>query len=292
MFFSPLSQFHVTFNLHTKTTPKMKKILLAAVLLLSINAANAQVKFEALTIKPQLPKAGETVSFKFNAKLSPLINEKKVEILVFLFGKNGYKVLEPKITQNGTVYSGNFKLDSNTACIAFGFVNNDKKVQDNNAGDGYIVPVYAKNNQPVTEYYVWAGRLYSGYGEQLFGMKSVSEKNLTLLEEGLKLNADAKNNEDYFSSYLRAISSVKKQDGDKIILAHLSNIAGKADIKEADYNILSQWYKNLKMKSTADSFGAIMKEKYPNGVWKKMELFNAIFNSKGAETKKRLLKNI
>ena len=251
-----------------------------------MSASKAQVKFDALQVTPQMPKAGQTVSFKFNKKLSPLIDEKKVDILIFLFGPSGYKVLEPAITQAGTVYSGNFKLDSNTACLAFGFVNKDKKVQDNNTGNGYIVPVYAKNNQPVVEYYVWAGRLYSGYGERLFGMKSISEKNLTLLEEGLKLNPDAKNNENYFSAYLRAINTVKKKDGEQIILEHLKTIASKPDIKEADYNVLSQWYKNLKMKSLSDSFSRIMKEQNPNGVWKRNELLVAIFNGKSAETKK------
>ena len=264
----------------------MKKLLVALCSIISINTIFAQVKFDALTLTPQMPKAGQTVNFKFNKKLSPLIDEKKVDILVCLFGPGGYKILEPVITQAGALYSGNFKLDSNTACLAFGFVNKDKKVQDNNAGDGYIVPVYAKNNQPVTEYYVWAGRIYSGYGERLFGMKTVSERNLTLLEEGLKLNPDAKNNETYFSAYLRAISTVKKKDGEQIILEYLKNIESKQDLKEADYNILSQWYKNLKMKSAADSFNNIMKGKYPDGAWKRNELLVAIFNGKSAETKK------
>ena len=57
----------------------------------------AQVKFDALEFTPQMPKAGQMVSFKFNKKLSPLIDEKKVDILIFLFGPSGYKVLEPAI---------------------------------------------------------------------------------------------------------------------------------------------------------------------------------------------------
>ena len=91
------------------------------------------------------------------------MDEKKVDIVVYLFSNNGLKVLEPKIKQTGTTYSASFKVDSNTACIAFGFSTNEKKIQDNNAGKGYILPVYTKNDQPVTSYYVWAGRLYNGY---------------------------------------------------------------------------------------------------------------------------------
>lgn len=264
----------------------MKKTFLAVCLLVSINTAKAQIKFDALQVTPQQPKAGQMVSFKFNTKLSPLIDEKKVDIIVYLFSKKGPKVLEPKTLQAGTIYSGSFKLDSNTACIAFAFSANENKVKDNNAGDGYIVPVYANNNQPVLDYYSSAGTLYSGYGEYLFGMKTVADKNLALLEEGLKLYPDARYDVGYFSSYLFALNSVKKKDAEPVIIAHLKSIASDPDIKESDYGILTQWYTRLKMKPTADSFTAIMKEKYPDGNWKKTELLNAVYKAKDGDSKK------
>ena len=270
----------------------MKKILLALILLISISAAKAQVKFDALQVTPQMPKAGQTVSFKFNSKLSSLIDEKKVDVLVYLFGKNGYKVIEPKIVQTGAVYSGNFKLDTAVSCIAFGFSANDAKAKDNNAGDGYIVPVYGNNNQPVTEYYVWAGRMYSGYGEQLFGMKTITDKTLAILEEGLKLNPDAKNDISYFSAYLVAVNAAKKKDGEEpAIMGLLRNLANKQDIKETDYATLTQWYGRLKMKSTADSFTTIMKAKYPDGNWRKNEAASA-FNREKDVVKKLPLKHM
>ena len=244
----------------------MKKMIRITILLISITSANAQVKFDALQVNPQMPKAGQTVHFKYNSKLSPLISEKKVDILVYLFSKKGLKVLEPKILQSGTVYSGNFKLDSNTACIAFGFSAKDDKEKDNNSGDGYIIPVYGKNNQPVIEYYNLAGNLYNGYGERLFGMKTNTDKNLAIVEEGLKLNPEAMDDMDYFSAYLFALNTAKKKDGEELaILKILRTLANKPDIKEPDFATLIQWYGRLKMKSTADSFTTIMKEKYPDG---------------------------
>ncbi len=265
----------------------MKKTLLAICFFIAMSASKAQVKFDALQLTPQMPKAGQTVSFKFNSKLSSLIDEKKVDILVYLFNKKGSKILEPKILQTGKVYSGNFKLDSNTACIAFGFSAKDGKEKDNNTGDGYIVPVYGKNNQPVIEYYKWAGSLYNGYGERLFGMKTITDKNLAILEEGIRLNPDAKNDKDYFSAYMFAINTAKKKDGEELaILAILRTLTNKPDIKEEDYATLTQWYNRLKMKATADSFAMMMKQKYPDGVWKKNEMANAIYKGKDAESKK------
>ncbi len=259
----------------------MKKIFFIAVLLISIKNSIAQVNFDALSFTPQMPKAGQTVSFKYDSKLSSLIDEKKIDILVYLFSGNSYKIIEPAFVKKGTLYSGSFNTDTATSCIAFGFSAKDDQVKDNNSGNGYIVPVYNNNNQPVTEYYIWAGRVYNGYGERLFDMKTVSEKNLALLEEGLNLNPDVKNNTSYFSAYLQAVFAAKKKDGEELaILGLLKNLANKPGIKEADYATLNQWYGRLKMKSTADSFTTIMKEKFPDGNWKKNDLGAALSKEK------------
>ncbi len=269
----------------------MKQMLLAFILLSSISTTRAQIKFDALQISPQMPRAGQTVNFKFNSKLSSLIDEKKVDILVYLYSKNGYKVEEPEIVQSGAVYSGSVKIDTSTSCIVFGFSANDAKAKDNNAGDGYIMPVYGSNNQPVIEYYIWAGRMYSGWGEQLFGMKTMTDKTVSIMEEGLKLNPEAKNDMSYFSTYLMSVNAAKKKDGEEpAILGLLKNLANKQDLKETDYTLLSQWYNRLKMKSTADSFTTIMKVKYPDGGWKNNEMGLAFYKEKDV-TKKLALYN-
>jgi len=266
----------------------MKKIILAILLFASISIANAQVQFDALTITPQKPKAGETVSFQFDGKMSPLTDEKKVDIVVYLFGKKGLKVIEPQILQKGKLYSGSFKTDDNTAAIAFGFSVSENKIKDNNSGKGFIIPVYGNDGQPLSDYYLWAGRLHNtnGYGEILFDMKPDIEKNLALLEEGIKLNPAAKNDPAYLSSYLAAINSVKSKEGEPIVMQLLKDIEAKPELAEADYNILSGWYSRLKMKSTGDSFAAIRKVKFPNGAWKKQELSGAITKAKDAEAKR------
>ena len=266
----------------------MKKVLLVLCLTFAVTTLFAQVQFDALSFTPQMPKSGQTVSFKYDSKLSALIAEKKVDVLVYLFNnKKNTKVIEPKISQSGTVYSGSFKLDSNTTCIAFGFSAKDGKEKDNNAGDGYIVPVYGKNNQPVFEYYKWAGNLYNGNGERLLGMKTNTDKNLALLEEGLKLNPQAMDDLDYFSAYLFAVNTAKKKDGEGLAIhTILKNIAKKPDMKETDYTTVIQWYNRLKMKSTADSFLVIYKQKYPDGSWKKNEMYSAINKAKRADEKR------
>jgi thiol-disulfide isomerase/thioredoxin len=264
----------------------MKKVLITICLTFSMAAIFAQVKFDALEFTPQMPKAGQTVSFKFDTKLSPLQDEKKIDIVIYVFGNAGPVAIEPKIVQNSTVYSGSFKLDTSASIIAFSFSANEKKIRDDNRGKEYIVPVYTQTNQPVVNYFINAQTLHSGYGEYLIGMKNDPEKGLGILEDGLKANPDLKNAPNFQSIYLGAINSARKKEGEPVILQNLKDIGSKPDLKEIDYNTLIQWYGRLKMKSTADSFSTIMKEKYPAGQWKKYEMGNAISKGKDAEAKK------
>lgn len=260
--------------------------MMAAFLLITISAVNAQVKFDALQVTPQMPKAGQTVSFKYNTKLSPLQDEKKIDFVIYVFGKSGPEALEPKIIKNGNIYSGSFKLDTLSNLIAFSFSANNKKIKDDNRGKEYILPVYTETNQPAVNYYINLQVLHSGYGEYLFGMKKDAEKGLAVLEEGMKINPDLKNANNFSSTYMTAINSAKKKEAEPIILQYLKEIESKADLKESEYGTLTQWYARLKMKSTADSFSTIMKEKYPDGQWKKNELASAINKAKEADAKK------
>lgn len=267
----------------------MKRTLVLSFLLLSLYQLNAQVKFDALQVVPGMPKQGQTVSFTYDSRLSPLMGEKPVEILVYLYGKKGYKIMEPTIVQKGSLYSGTFKPDSNTACIVFGISAKERKIKDNNGGKGYIIPVYLKDNVPVTDYYFQAARLFAGEGENLFGMRTDHNKNLALMEEVIRSYPEVRANPGFNHYYLDAVRLADIKEGDAAVLLKLKELASQSFISEDDYATISQWYQKLKMKSMADSFSTNMKEKYPGGTWKKNEMASAITKSKGAENKKAAL---
>ena len=266
----------------------MKKIILALILIASYVLVNAQLQFDALTFSPKFPKAGQTVNFKYDATLSPLIDEKKVDVVVYIFSTSNYKVLEPKTIKSGKTYSGSFKLDSNTNCIAFGF--SADKEKDANTGKGYIVPVYTAANTPVKDYYSSMNNLQSGYGEYLFGMSNDAAKGLASLEEGIRQFPDLKADPMFFGSYLRAVNTVKKKDAPPIILSELQQFENRGNLTETGYSTLIQWYTKDKRKEKSDSLTAAMKAAFPDGSWKKSEL-GMNFNKEKDPAKKLELYN-
>ncbi|GAB2831169.1 TlpA family protein disulfide reductase [Ferruginibacter profundus] len=256
----------------------MKQFLLSAIAFAFISIATAQVKFEALTITPQFPKAGQTVSFKYNKQLSPLIDEKKIDIVVYLLDGTEYKVIEPKAVQAGTVFSGNFKLNDKTKCFAFTFSSGKEK--DINASKGYFVPVYNSKNEPVPQYYSTIYNIQRFYGEDYFGITFNAQKAFTVFEEGLKQNPALKNDPDFFNTYLSCLNSAKKAEAIPIIKEELLSLENKGNLTEKDYNTLIQWYTRDKRKGKVDTLNAAMKTAFPNGSWKKNEALSKFYAEK------------
>ncbi len=261
----------------------MKKISLVILFVMSITVLKAQVSFDALTLSNPYPKASQPLSFTFEQKMSPLINEKNVEIAVYQFTSKGLKISEPVLKKKGSAYTGKIMIDSNTNAVAFGITGGE--VKDNNNGKGYIVPLYNNNNEPVKGYYASAGQLHAGYGEFLFGMANEPKKNLELQEAGLKKYPQLANDQNFSNSYFTAINTVHKKEAQPLIIQKLAVIESKPVLSETDYGTLASWYGRFKMKSKADSLIVVMKQKYPAGEWRANDMLNRFGREKNAAKK-------
>lgn len=261
----------------------MKKISLIALCALSISALHAQVSFDALSLANKYPQQSQSLTFTFDQKMSPLKNEKNIDIAVYEFTAKGLKVREPKLVRKGNTYIGTVQVDSNANVLAFGISNGDSR--DNNGGKGYIVPVYTKENVPVKGYYTGGSQIYTGYGEYLFGMANEPQKGLDLLEEGAKQYPEIKDDAGFYGSYFNAINTAKKKEAEPIIKEKLALLESKPVLTENDYSVLAQWNARFKNKAKSDSLTAVMKQKYPAGTWKMGELFGRFSKEKNGDKK-------
>ena len=267
----------------------MKKVFLPFLCCMAMLATQAQVTFDALTFFNPYPQALQKLNFSFDKKLSPLKDEKDIEIVVYQFSNKGLIVKEPALKKAGSIYSTSIMIDSNATALAFGI--SAGEVKDNNGSKGYIVPIYNSNKQPVKGYYASASQLYAGYGEFLFGMANVPQKNLDLLEEGLSKYPALQDEPNFFNSYFSAISTVKKTEAKDIIAAKITTLENNATISESIYALLANHYTKNKNKAKADSLTAVMKQKYPSGNWVNGEAMNSFFAEKNAAKKETIYEN-
>jgi thiol-disulfide isomerase/thioredoxin len=264
----------------------MKKIIFTLGFLVFIMQLSAQVTFSALSFSPQYPQANTKVNFEYNSNYSPLIRQKNIEIVAYLFSEKGLKIVEPTTKNNTGIYKGILQLDSNTTAIAFTFGTDKEK--DINSSKGYIIPIYTNKKIPVEGYYSSACYLQNGLGESLFAMETDPAKGLALLEENIILNPKIKNNPEFFNQYLSVLGKAKKKEAAPIIASELQNFESKGNLTEHGYNILIERYARDKKKEKADSLTAAMKTAYPNGEWKINELSMVFYKEKDVAKKKTL----
>ncbi len=208
----------------------MKKLSLSIYLLLATFSVFAQVSFEALSLSNNFPQANQKLNFTYDQKLSSLINEKKIEIVVYQFTNVGMVVKEPVPIKTGTVYSASIIIDSNATCLAFGF--EGQKEKDNNGSNGYFVPIYNSSKEPVKGYYESAGQLYAGYGEYLFGTPNAPQKQLDLLELSLQKYPEKKNEAAFYNSYINALSAAKKLEAKPLVEKIITEIEQRQNLNE------------------------------------------------------------
>jgi thiol-disulfide isomerase/thioredoxin len=265
----------------------MKKAIFTLVLFISILQLTAQVKFTALSFSPQFPQVNNIVNFEYNSNYSPLIRQKNIEVVVYLFNGKTYKALEPKLNNANGIYRGTIQLDSNTTAMVFGF--SVEKEKDINNGKGYTVPIYTDKKNPVEGYYSTACNLQCGLGEDLLGLQRDDQKGIEYLELAIKLNSDIKNKPEFLSRYFSLLTKVKKNEATAIIQTELITFENKGSITEEGYDMLIEMYSKIKRKEKADSITKEMKITYPNGVWKRNEEGVAFYKENDVEKKKAML---
>lgn len=266
----------------------MKKLIsLAAMLALFVCTGFAQ----ALRCTPEEPKAGSTVTFSYDPSGTPLSAETKIELVVYCMdrtGSNG-EAKEVTLTKNGKTYSGSFTVDTSTLLACFAFSSGDKK--DLNQNKGYLLMIRDDKGQVQPGTYRMMANQYSGMGNYLYGLGEQKEQANALHEKEWQSFPAARR--DNFYPYFSMLYAKDKKEAEPKILGYMEQMISEGNLSEAQYDMMSRWYQRLKQKEKADVLQKELKEKYPNGQWKKLEMVNAFYDVKDDLAKKEaLLKEI
>jgi thiol-disulfide isomerase/thioredoxin len=264
----------------------MKKIMVLLLCLTGILQLNAQTAFTSLKLNPASPKQNGQLSFEYDKANSALESKADIDIAVYQFNSEGFKVTEPTISRKGNLYSGTIQVDPNTNFIAFGFSSGEDK--DLNKGKGYITPVYTDKNIPVQGYYAAAANFQNIYGQNLLGLSTNSAEGLRIMEQGIKQYPEIKNDPVFFNTYIATLERSKGKDAASAVDAELAAFATRSPLTEQGYKTLIQNSKKNKKNEQADSLTAAMKAAFPDGEWKKADRIQEFNTEKSAAKKVEL----
>jgi hypothetical protein len=131
--------------------------------------------------------------------------------------------------------------------------------------------------------------LYQSNGRNV-GVEPNNEKALAAIEKELELYPDNKKN--YFLTWVRLQTLVKKDEAAKILQKEIESTLKSGLKDESDYNILENLYVLAKLPEQQKFVAAVRKEKFPNGQWTIGETLTKFFKETDPEKKKAMLTDI
>jgi thiol-disulfide isomerase/thioredoxin len=254
----------------------MRKLQTALALLLMSLPVFLIAQDSRLSIEPKFPQQGSTINFSFDAAGSAVDGAGDVSAIVFVYDKKGMYAEEKTLTRSGDKYSGSVNLPADATAVAFNFVSGDKK--DNNNRKGYITQVYDNKQQPVMGSNKTMYRLIGSFGGYEVGIDRNVDAGFPYIEKEYK--AYPQNIKENFQDYYGSMLDSKQPNANEVLLAELDKIAVLGDLSENDYSMLSRYYARLKQPQKSEALAAKKKEKFPEGDWKKNEVWQAVMAEK------------
>lgn len=263
----------------------MRKFRTALALLLLSLPVLLHAQDSHFKVEPQYPKAGDKLQISFNPAGTELEGASAIEANIYILDDKTVRVEELPMTKSGNLFTGSYEVAKTATVLTFTFLGNDKR--ENNQKKGYIVQVYDDRQQPVAGSNKAMYRLYDGYDGYVAGIERSTELAFPYIEKEYK--AYPENIKENFAPWAAALSGAKKDTYSEILLHELQKLESQENLTEDNYFTLNTWYTRLKQKEKADAVTATMKEKFPDGNWKRNDAFRALNAEKDLVKKEALV---
>ncbi|RYZ28901.1 MAG: TlpA family protein disulfide reductase, partial [Chitinophagaceae bacterium] len=257
------------------TKPQKQNMKKLTTLLLAITftiVATAQKNFEVMTPKPT---PGSVITIEYMPRNTVLQGVKDFEATAYLLEGKLPLAKTMQLKQEGGIYRGTVKTNDSTRAVFFTFAKDDKR--DNNNDEGYYTVLYDKAGKEVSGSGLALASVYGNYGG-IWGLKANAEKAADLNKKEFE-TAEAKTK--YANEYFAFLAKSKNEADKEAARAVLAGMLEKKGISEADMLKIKNSYEfTLKDKEKAEAVMAKLKEKFPNGNWKRTEALSAFAKEK------------
>ncbi|HYO21282.1 MAG TPA: hypothetical protein VER36_02680, partial [Flavisolibacter sp.] len=257
----------------------MKKLLTLLLVVCLTIGATAQSNFEVTT---KNPRQGSTITFEYMPRNTVLQGVKDFEATAYLL--EGKLPLAKSVTlkQDGGIYRGSVKTNDSTRAVFFSFAKEEKI--DNNNDEGYYTVLYEKNGKEVVGANQAAAIVFNSYGG-IWNLKRNADK---AAEFNKKEFGNTAAREKLANEYISYLAQSKDEADKELLKAALASRLEKKDLSETDMMTLkNQYERTLKDKEKADAILAQIKERFPNGTWKRNEAFTAFQKAKTLAEKEK-----
>ncbi|BAU54202.1 TlpA family protein disulfide reductase [Mucilaginibacter gotjawali] len=250
---------------------KSLKTLLLMPAMLALNCAFAQTDSH-LKLSTDFPTAGEKISITYDPTGTVVGGKNDIAASVYFLDNDKFPVTDVDLKATGKLLTGDFVVPSGTLAF-FVKISSGADVENNN-DKGYIYLIY-KDKQPIEGAYAMNGQMFLPTIENYYAkIKSDASEGTRLFNKEFTLYPNG--NKDYVYAYYTIVARLP--DYKVPVEKKVADLEKSSN--EEDLELAATLLRELKKQTSADSLGAIMRVKFPNGTLVKNELATAFYKEK------------
>lgn len=238
-----------------------------------------------LSISPEKPMPGETVTLTYDPTGTPLEGLNKLEVTAYAFHELEPLAHEVTVKLVGGNFSGKFNIPWEAKAVLLSFKSTDGKKSDNYGKKGHKFLCYqADRNTPVAGAFAAKASMYYPYGH-LGGVDRNMEKSMNLMKREFKANPDLMASKEYFGYYGRLAVRVKDEEATTVIKKKVDEVFEMKNPSQEEYELALNLAKELKMTEGVEEKVADFEKRFPQSSLAQMSLRNEFYATGDTEAK-------
>ncbi len=238
------------------------------------------------SFSPEKPSPGDQITVQYNPAETVLEKAAEIYLVAYSYTHGTPEASDYPMSQKGKVWTASFSADEKSRGIIIKFSYREKI--DNNEKNGYVIPLYDKEGNPVPGALAGLAEAYASWGNYFAGLEGNQEIALSYFIEEFGLHPELKR--EYIIPYLTAIASVRRAEGIDTIMRELEDLGSQSDLSEEELTMMVGWYSQLNQADKAQDYSALIREKFPKGNFIQNERFREFYETTDVSQKVALMK--
>jgi peroxiredoxin len=239
-----------------------------------------------LTMSPQKPKAGQTISFAYTPTGNLAKPTAVIEAVVYVYQDGNRKADDISLTKNGNAYTFTLKTQTKDDFIQLGFYSGSEF--NNNFNEGYAVQLFEKD-KPKKGSFRDLGLYYQTYSEET-GVEQNESRTLVAMEKEFELYPEQKHK--WHKPYFRLLRKVKPEEFQPKLEASIQSALKPGPKTEAEFTYVIELYETGKQTDQANQLKTVRKEKFPTGRWTVDEQIQQFLAEQDVSKKEEMFREI
>jgi thiol-disulfide isomerase/thioredoxin len=246
--------------------------------------ANLGFSQQPLTIEPTRPVPGGSIRLAYDPSGTVLAGMEGLEAVAYLMEGGLPVAIEIPLKQEGSRFSGQLKTNDTTLAVFFVFEKNGKR--DGNGNKAYYVLLNDASGNPVPGAGMAAGQTFMNFGG-IFGMDRNADLGLSLMKQDYADHPALRKK--FPQGYLNMLGQSKDSVDKKQLRQELEQVLRDPQSTEQELSTVQFMSERmLKDKAMSEQANKLIREKFPEGSWKRSEAIMALNAEKDIEKKEAL----